>query len=90
MKDGKRNYTGRFRTNYGYFFNHKHSVFILKLIAFLLCFINTGEKLKILLNFDSVVHMVIRGKGYQDVLCPLFGYHPSTVLVNGIPKTLIN
>ena len=34
--------------------------------------------------------MVIRGKGYQDILCPLFGYHPSTVLVNGIPKTLIN
>ena len=90
MKDGRRSNKGRFRTNDGYFFNHKHVMFIIKLIVFLFCFINTGKKLRIFLNFGSKVHLVIRGNGYQDVLSTEFNYQPSMVLVNGISKTLIN
>ena len=90
MKDGRRSNKGRLRTNYGFFFNHKYPIFILKSIVFLFCCINTGEKLRTLINFDSEVHLVIRGKGYQDVLSTEFNYQPSTVLVNRISKTLIN
>ena len=66
--------------------NNKIS-FILK-IFFLFSYVSiTNEKNnRNLNNYDSIIQLIISGKGNQKILSEDFKYEPSEVIINGILK----
>ena len=59
--------------------------FLFKLF-FLISYISTNDKNKIVNNYDSIIQLIISGKGRQNILGDFFKYEPSAVIINGISK----
>ena len=72
------------------FNNLNYFLFLLKLIYLIFGISLTEEKVKNLINFSSEVHLVIMGKGNQNLLSNTFSKNPTQVIVNGINKDSCN
>ena len=59
--------------------------FLLK-IFFLISYISTNDKNKIVNNYDSIIQLIISGKERQNILGDSFNYKPSEVIINGTSK----
>ena len=72
------------------FNNLNYFLFLLKIIYFIFGISLTEEKVRNLINFSSEVHLVIMGKGNQNLLSNIFSKNPSQVIVNGINRDSCN
>ena len=72
------------------FNNLNYFLFLLKIICFMFGISLTEEKVIKLINFSSEIHLVIMGKGNQNLLSNLFSKNPTQVIINGINKDSCN
>ena len=63
--------------------NKKYFILYFKLIIFLLKIVLSNLVNKNYINYDSEIHLVIRGNGNQKLLSDYFYTEPSKVYING-------